>query len=455
MRRIILIALVIFFGILSSAIAQDTDTPTSPDPTTDTEQRLTELVERAEAAASQAVTTIEKAEASAAEARNATDLAFNLLGIFEAIGFGVTVVAGIGAAFGVTRLLSAQNELTKARERVEAELGESRQRFAAEMDSKQAELDGLRAQLEQSIEKQRADAASASLAQSLMPLGERQYRSQDYVGALDTYHRSLELDPENLIIHYRLGYVYTQSGELEKADTYLRKALEIEPNFAPALAALGYVYRRMGEKMMEGVDRDMILNKAEERMLSALKIQPKLVDDDGESWWGSLGGLYRRRGQVDQAIYAYKNATEVTPQSSYGFGNLALLYVQKNDVKRMKETYKRVEKLAWNEVQADVDNYWAYADLVVSRLALGMVKEADEILDAALETAPSDSPYTLESLIDTLVRLKEALPEDEIPPVERVIQYTRDFLAKREKQQKDAALKRATAELEASPVGDD
>src|SRR5690606_9951558 len=136
--------------------------------------------------------------------------------------------------------------------------------------------------LKRSAQEQRDDAAKASLAQSLLPLGERQYRSQDYVGALDTYKRALILDPDNLIIHYRMGYVYTQSGQLDEAEQNLRLALEIDPEFAPAMAALGYVYRRIGEKMPAGIERDLMLNKGEEKMLNALTISPKLVDDDGE-----------------------------------------------------------------------------------------------------------------------------------------------------------------------------
>lgn len=411
------------------------------------EDPLAAAIARAEDAA-------QRAEASAAEAREfsntSVELALGLFGLFEALtgvaGLILPVLAVVAGFVGLGRLNSAQRDLAEARQRVEHDLAEALKRFEHEMGKKQAELDSLRDQLTRGAQATAEDAAKASLAQSLMPLGERQYRAQDYVGSLDTYKRALELDPDNLIIHYRMGYVYTQSGELSEADKHLRKALEIEPGFAPAQAALGYVYRRMGEKMPQGVERDLMLNKAEENMLSALRTSPKLVDDDGESWWGSLGGLYRRRGQIDQAIYAYERATEVTPHSSYGFGNLATLYGQKRDIAKMKETYKRVEKLAWGEVQADVDNYWAYADLLVSRLALNMVKEADEILDTVLRTAPADSPYTLESLIDTMTRLHDLLKnEEDTSDLERIIAYTQAFL---EKRHAEAAARLATGELE-------
>jgi tetratricopeptide (TPR) repeat protein len=89
-----------------------------------------------------------------------------------------------------------------------------------------------------------------------------------------------------------------------------------------------------------------------------------LVDDDGEAWWGSLGGLYRRRGQTEQAIKAYERAAEVTPHSSYPFSNLAMLYMRTKDHESMMKMFKRVERIAHAETQAEVDTYWAYADLL-------------------------------------------------------------------------------------------
>ncbi len=401
--------------ISTAALAQE-DTP-EPSPTTPTATAtVDDALARAEAAAIRAEEAADEADSRAQEA---IDLAFNLLGIFEAIGFLVTVGAGLAAIFGVSRLISAQNELTRARESVERELEEITKRFEQRLSEKEEEVTKLHEELEETAARNRQMLANASLAQSLLPIGERQYRAQDFQGALDTYQRALELDPGNLILHYRIGYTYTQSGELERALEHLQRALEIDDTFAPALASLGYVYRRIGEKMPNGIERDDTLNKAERYLLEALKRSPKLIDEDGESWWGSLGGLYRRRGQIEQAIEAYKRATEVTPQSSYGWGNLALLYVQTHNREKMLETYKRVEMLAQAEALAEVDNYWGWSDLAVARLALGKEAEAQEALQRALELASPDSPYMLDMLIDTIDRLATALDEGERPPLER------------------------------------
>lgn len=412
MRRLFLLLPVVVIAInlflVFPAYAQEN----TPDPAGQRIE-LEELATRAESA-------VIRAEIALEQADKAVGISMDMFGLFEVmfgiLGVVLPILVFLGGFMGFRRLESASGELRAAQAR-----------FEEDMHKRAIELEILRDSIKVSVQQQREAAARASLALSLLPLGERQYRAQDYSGALDTYRRALELDPDNPIIHYRMGYVYTQSGELELAAESLDRSLELDPEFMPSVAARGYVYRRLGDKMEMSIERDITHNKAEEKFLQALNVFPKLMDEDGESWWGSLGGLYRRRGQVEQAIHAYERCAEVTPHSSYPFSNLALLYTVTHNRARMLETYKRVEQLAWGEVQAEVDNYWAYADLVTARLALGKIKEAEEVLETALGTTPSDSPYTLEMLLDTLHRLTEALNPDERPPIERVMERIRQY----------------------------
>lgn len=377
--------------------------------------------------------------------------AFDLLGLFEAIGFLVTIVAGGIGIFGVTRLFSAQNQLTQAREKVERELDELGERFQKQLKEKEEELDQFRVQFEAQLRQKEAEldnfrqqlstvfdqrdseqrerTARALLAQSLLPLGERQYKVGDREGALSTYHRALELDPNNPITHYRLGYVYVQKNDLHNAEKFFSSAMQMEKDFAPAIVGLGFVYRRMAEKMEEGIERDKRMNQAESLMLQALSISPRLIDEDGESWWGALGGLYRRNNQVDKAIKAYERAIEVTPHSSYGWGNLALLYTQTKNREKMQPTYVRVERLAWAEAQTQANNYWGYSDTLTARLALGKIEEAEEVLDTTLELATEQ--YQLDMLIDTLTRLQEAVEVEKEPAIAKTIRRIKEYSAKR------------------------
>ncbi len=353
-----------------------------------------------------------------ADAERALDQAFNLLGLLEAFSLVVTIVGGAGVVFGVTRFIAAQNQLRESRRRFENEILRTRRQLREETRQREETFAGLQGSLQAMLEKSTGDATRAL---SLLPLGERQYRSGDFRGARAIYGRALQLDPGNPVINYRMGYTCSQAGALDEAERYLRQALAGEPDFAPALANLGYVYRRRAEQLPEGVERARAFNEAESHLTQALSLLPNLVDDDGESWWGSLGGLYRRRGQMQEAVHAYREAARVTPSSSYAWVNLALLGMQQDGADAMRDTWRQAQQLAAAETRADVDNYWGYADLVTTSLALGDAEQAEEALASFFRTIPAEAGQVPQVLRDSLEQLAASLPEERRAAVQAVI----------------------------------
>lgn len=384
------------------------------------------------------------------EAQRANDLAFNLLGLFEAtsgavgiiLGIIVPVIAVVAGLFGFSQLASARDELKRARENFEQEMKNIMQKYLDDFNrqfnqqneelrqSQNRILKNAVAELEATIAEQQRRGANANLALSLLPSAERQYRAQDYQGAIETYQRALALDSQNSIIHYRLGYVFTQKGDLEEAEKHIQEALRLDPQSPQAKAALAYVYRRMGDKRNkpeQSLERDLMYSKSETLFLEVLPTHPKLLDEDGESWWGAFGGLYKRRGQYQLAIEKYELAAQATKSSSYPYSNLAQLYMMTGDTQNMNQMYARVERLAQAEVYADVENYWAYSDLITSRVAQGKFDLAWKVVDEALPTAPADATYPIELLLDTLRDIQKYLPQyaDEIA---RLISHIEQFL---------------------------
>ncbi len=373
-----------------------------------------DILRQAEDAAARADVAVERAEAL-------TDFAFNLLGIFEAISVAVTIAGAALGAVGFVRLINAQNSLTKAREEVEDEIKKIRQQFNDDLERRNHEFELLRQQLQAATDQVSDEAANATLATALLSFGERQYKATDLNGAINTYKRAVELDDNNPVSFYRLGYVYSNKGELNEAEQQLRKSLQIDEDFDPAKATLGFVYRRKGEKMPEGLERERTLNEAERWMQDALSTSPKLVDEDGESWWGALGGLYKRKNQIAEAIRAYERAAAVTPNSSYPFGNLATLYGEQKDIERMLQMYRRVARLAAAEVQAEVGNYWGYFDLLTAYLVIEKRREAEEILPIVLETVPPDAVYAFDALITTLKKV--AISLEDYPQGQHLLEF--------------------------------
>jgi len=371
------------------------------------------------------------AQEAADRADQAIDRAFNLLGLFEAIGFFVTVAGGLAAFVGLAQVYSARRETAETNKRLEQQAADLLQRFDEEIKQRERDLQALREELMRAGQEQHTSTVNALIASALLTIGERQYRNRDLEGAIATYQRALELDANNPVFYQRLGYVLTHQDKLAEAEHYYERAIGLEAKFSPAIAGLGFVYRRMGDATKDTLARSQLYNKAERLLLDALSLSDRLLDEDGEPWWGVLGGLYRRRGQIDQAIYAYEKVTKIAPHSSYGFGNLALLYMKKNERAAMLNTYSRVEQIAETEIRTKAGNFWGYADLIVSRFALGKGEAARAELPIVMGLAPANSPYMLEGLRDTLIDLARVVEDDKRPIIETTIQDLNRELAQR------------------------
>lgn len=416
MKRLI-VALVLLVGCVAVA-AQEA---TAPAPAEDaiTPAQLENAVLRAELAATLAEQNL--------------NVASSLLNIFEGVALALT--AGItlgGIVLGVFGIRSIQDTRRVSRE-LREEAARLRQQFEQEINKREALLEQLRQRIESTAQEttthlqQRTD--NALLAIALVEQAELQFKAADYEGAADAYHEALRLDPSNPFIHQRLGYVYTQLGVIDSAWQHYQVAYEALPDSAATLAGMGFVMRRRAEKMPPSVEQEIQFVQAEQYLLRALAASPKLVDDNGESWWGVLGGLYRRRGMIEKAIEAYERATHVTPQSSYGFSNLALLYVKQGHADRMESTYQQVEKIATSEASVMSSNYWGYADLVVARLALGKQAQALADLEVALAIVPANAPWMLEGVRDTLLDLSQYVDAARQAGIQRAIERIEAALA--------------------------
>ena len=404
-----IVVVLVFVGFSLSMQAQETTPEPLPIATTEPDllQELEVSVLRAEQAADTAIQSV--------------NIAGSLLNLFDGIALLLVVGGGLLGLFGVRSIQDTRRVSSELREEGK-QLGE---RFDEELKKREVELEQIRQNIEDTSRRMASQLQkrtdNALIAISLLGLGERQYRATDYDGAITIYSAALNLDPDNPVIHQRLGYVYCQQGNVEQSLKHYESALTISDELAPAVAGMGFVTRRIAEKLPPSIEQDLKYNEAEQFLLRALAMSPKLVDDDGESWWGVLGGLYRRRGYLDKAISAYEQATMVTPQSSYGYGNLALLYMKRGDRDKMQRTYTRMENIAASEAIASRGNFWGYADLIVSRLALGMGKQAIEDLPIAINIAPRDADWMLEGLRDTLVDLQQYLDAPRQPAVKNAI----------------------------------
>jgi len=146
------------------------------------------------------------------------------------------------------------------------------------------------------------------------------------------------LEPQVALFHLGDLLIHTNPDRRTEAEAHFRSALELAPDFAPAIAGLGLVSEMAGD-----------LSTAEKYYLQALEELPdafRLQVLFGEVELGLLG---RRRPQnpeeqarLDQAIVAFERSVELRP--GYGEGWALLGYAYNLEAKPSDDAVSTLEK---------------------------------------------------------------------------------------------------------------
>jgi tetratricopeptide (TPR) repeat protein len=105
--------------------------------------------------------------------------------------------------------------------------------------------------------------------------------ANDASTALSELDLAVQIRPEDPLLHYTYGYALATSGQFDDAQVQLRKAIEVDPNFAAPYYVLGQVLDALG-KTAEGTaqyqtflarasKQDLRRKDAEERLQVAVK----------------------------------------------------------------------------------------------------------------------------------------------------------------------------------------
>lgn len=284
----------------------------------------------------------------------------------------------------------------------------------------------------EAVENAKQEAENAFRVLSLLLLAEQQVRARNRQSAIAALQEAYQIDPTNQTTNYLLGYLYTGRKQFDKAVEHLQYALDRDANFAPALAAMGLAQRRMGDAETDEMKRRKLYAQAELNITKALETDPGLIDADNESYFGTLGGLYRRQGRNEDALKAYEDAVRITPNSSYPVGNLAMLYKKLGYEDKAQATYKRAIEIAEAVLDDQPGDTWARLDLAQALLvnnqkakALSQYRNVISRISepAPLETALGgleflmDAPTPIDGIDEASKLLKDAIARlQQTPP---------------------------------------
>jgi tetratricopeptide (TPR) repeat protein len=133
-------------------------------------------------------------------------------------------------------------------------------------------------------------------ATSWLMLGRALVHEQNWVAAEQALNRALQLAPDNPEIHVQMGVaLYCQWNP--RATAHFRKAIELQPNCAPAYYNLGLWLLRIHDTV-----------GAMDAFRQAIRIQPNLTD----AYLG-LGSQLALQGQVAEAVRHLQYAVQLNP----------------------------------------------------------------------------------------------------------------------------------------------
>jgi tetratricopeptide (TPR) repeat protein len=86
----------------------------------------------------------------------------------------------------------------------------------------------------------------AEQADEILQQGLEAQAAGDFVTAVESYLRVIQLDPQNKFAYYNLGVIDQGQGDLQGAESHYRTTLGLDPDFVPALFNLAILMTEAG-----------------------------------------------------------------------------------------------------------------------------------------------------------------------------------------------------------------
>lgn len=197
-------------------------------------------------------------------------------------------------------------------------------------------------------------------------VGQARMREGDPAGAVEAFRAAVAAAPDEAATHANLGHALAALGRLDDARRSLERALELRPDSARAHYDLGVVLARAGQDA-----------EAVSQYRAALSLEPDLV-----AARLNLANSLRRTGRVADAVRAYHAVVDADPARATARIGEALGLVQ-----------------------------------------LGRFDAAVERLERARDALPDDR-----GIVQALVRLLAAAPDERVRDGERAVRLARALL---------------------------
>jgi Flp pilus assembly protein TadD len=178
-------------------------------------------------------------------------------------------------------------------------------------------------------------------------LGVQLYNQREFLKAIQSYQKVIELDSTYVEAYNNLGIIYQEMGDVDRAFGAYQKSIEINPRYEKGYNNLGIILYLKGHN-----------EEAVEAFQKALTINSNNIESHI-----NLGVLFKKQGQLNKAIESYQKAIEINPLHKEIHYNIALLYEQLENVELAIRHYQQFIKLSspsYSELVSRVQRHMEY-----------------------------------------------------------------------------------------------
>jgi|GEM_PF-597676 len=168
------------------------------------------------------------------------------------------------------------------------------------------------------------------------------FNKGNYADALTEYEKGTRLDHTYATAYNNMGVIYSSDEtKIIQSVGFLIQAVKIDPRYPEPYANLGIVFYRTGQN-----------DKAEEYVRRAIQLSP-----DEPRYYFTLAWIIATGAKkYDEAINLLNRALFLDPESADAFYVLGLIYVDKNDKTNVFDQITNLRKLNREDLASELEN---------------------------------------------------------------------------------------------------
>ncbi|GGA04320.1 hypothetical protein CYANOKiyG1_16620 [Okeania sp. KiyG1] len=189
----------------------------------------------------------------------------------------------------------------------------------------QKKLDEAKAACEQALKNQ------LDFAEACKTMGIIVQKKGQIEAAFEWYSRAIKIQPNFAEAYVNIGTLYARKQQWQEAIEYYQKAITIKSDLAPAHRNIAKAYQKVGKVVEAAIFQ-----------YKAYYLEPTNIK---EQEYINLGNTLLKHQKFTEAIYCYRSAIKLNPNSAVAYQNIAEALSQTGDVKESNSCYRKAIKL--------------------------------------------------------------------------------------------------------------